>query len=124
MTSNDPLDIGQADAGSFKFVCFVKALEHTEELIGIFHVEADSVIADEKDMLAVVIGGTADFNLGASARSAVFESVGKQVEHHLAHEGWVSIYLRKRSNFPNDLPPGRVRKQLINGVAGELFNIK
>ena len=49
MTGDDAAYIGQADAGAFKLGRGMQALEDTEKLVGIFHVEARSVVADEEN---------------------------------------------------------------------------
>ena len=47
MAMDDTLDHGQPDAGSLQFGIAVHALEDAEQLVGVTHVEADAVVADE-----------------------------------------------------------------------------
>jgi hypothetical protein len=47
MAMRDPLDGRQADAGAFKVLRRVKALEHTEQFVDVSHVEPDAIVANE-----------------------------------------------------------------------------
>src|SRR6185312_4295664 len=49
VASDDPLDRGEADAGAGKLLVAVEALERTEQAVGVLHVEAGAVVADEVD---------------------------------------------------------------------------
>ncbi len=49
---DDPLYVGQADAGAAELVS-VEPLEDAEQFVLVRHVEAHSVVADEDDDLAV-----------------------------------------------------------------------
>jgi len=49
MFVNDLLDGCQADACAFEFLLPVEPLKHSEELIGVAHIEADSVVAHKVD---------------------------------------------------------------------------
>lgn len=46
MTQDDALNVGQADACSFKLIRMMKALKHSEEILGIVHIEAHPIIAN------------------------------------------------------------------------------
>ena len=47
MPMHDALNRGQADAGALKRLRGVQALEHAEQLVHVFHLEADSVVSNE-----------------------------------------------------------------------------
>src|SRR6185436_15302096 len=51
---DDPLHGGQADAGALELGGGVQALEGGEQLLGVDHVEAGPVVADEEHPLALV----------------------------------------------------------------------
>src|SRR5436309_4606093 len=63
---DDALADGQAHAGSFKVLHPVHALEHSEELAGVIHIEAGAIVANKYGALAVR-HGLADLNYGAVA---------------------------------------------------------
>ena len=46
MPENDALHVGEADAGSFIILGRMKPLEHTEQLPGVAHVKAYTIVAD------------------------------------------------------------------------------
>ena len=60
MSDDDASHGSQSDAGAFEFVRAVESLENAEELIGIFHVEARAIVADEERCFAVAFGRRAD----------------------------------------------------------------
>ena len=45
---DDAADVGQADAGAFKLLDRVQALEHAEKFVAILRVEPDAIVAHEK----------------------------------------------------------------------------
>src|SRR3546814_1097065 len=51
---DDPLNGGEADAGSGKLAGVVQALKGAKELVGMCHVETRSVVADEIGVLPLV----------------------------------------------------------------------
>jgi hypothetical protein len=65
MAADDTLDIGQSNAGAFELVGVVQPLKNAKQLIGVLHIEAHAIIADKKDLFAVVPGMAADFDLSA-----------------------------------------------------------
>jgi hypothetical protein len=52
VTLDDALDDGQTHAGALEILQAVQPLEHAEQLIGIFHVEAGAIVTDEENLLA------------------------------------------------------------------------
>src|SRR3954468_19075945 len=50
---HDAADVGEADPGALELLVAVQALEDAEELVGVLHVEADAVVPDAVDDLAV-----------------------------------------------------------------------
>src|SRR5436853_416569 len=71
VAGNDAPDVGQSDAGALELARAVEPLKHSEELVGILHVEAGAVIAN-KDHDLILHGPVAsDFNGGALAGAGV-----------------------------------------------------
>src|ERR1700674_866074 len=52
---DDALHDRQADAGAFEILRAMQPLKHAEKLVGILHVEADAVVANEEHLLLAVI---------------------------------------------------------------------
>jgi hypothetical protein len=69
MPQDDPLNIREADSRSFELLSAMKALKHTEETVGIGHIEAHTVVAHEYHHLVRLLFGHADFDLGTRLRS-------------------------------------------------------
>src|SRR4051812_18925329 len=49
MAGDDAAYVGESDAGAFELGRTMQPLEHAEEFVDVSHVEADTVVADEKD---------------------------------------------------------------------------
>ena len=75
----DALHQGQADAGALVIFHRMQALEDAKQLVGVLHVEADAVIADEIDGFAV-LPLAADFDAGRIALAGVLQRIAEQVE--------------------------------------------
>src|SRR4051794_23729648 len=82
--ADDAIDSGEADAGAFELVGTVETLENTEKFIGVFHVETNTVIANEDCGVPVELDGT-DFDNGDATGAGVFDSVGQQIGEDLFH---------------------------------------
>src|SRR5262245_703117 len=52
MTLDDALGQRETDAGAFEVLHAMQALEHSEQLADVLHVEADAVVLDRVDALA------------------------------------------------------------------------
>ena len=74
MFLNDALDSSQSHARAFKIFRTVQSLKRTEELLGIFHVEADAVVAHEYRGSSVLIL-LSDFNHRLPARAGELDGV-------------------------------------------------
>src|SRR5438874_8947792 len=62
----------QTQTDAFKLLRAMQPLKQAKKLVGIFHVEADAVIANKKNS----IGLPADFNHSSRLIAAVLEGVG------------------------------------------------
>ncbi len=88
MPPDDPLDGGQADAVSGKFLLAVQSLEGCEQFVRIFHAEAGPIVADEKSHGAIGLRGGTEFNDGALPLQRVFPCIGQKVfDHDLQQTG-------------------------------------
>ena len=47
MSMNDPLGVGQADAGSFELLHAVQSLKHSKQLGCMFHVKPNAIVTDK-----------------------------------------------------------------------------
>jgi hypothetical protein len=91
MTVDDAADHGEPCPGAVELVVAVKPLEHQEQLLGVRHVEAHAVVADE-------VGGRPVFELLAThldprerLRSRELERVVEQVDESLAQQRWIGV---------------------------------
>src|ERR1700738_1619901 len=79
---DDALYDRQADTGACEILRTVQSLKHVEHLVGILHIEADPVVADEEDLLVAYLA-RADLDNGVVAQSRVLEGVVDEVHEHL-----------------------------------------
>src|SRR5438477_351725 len=87
MAPHDPCCRRQTQTDAFKLLLAMQALKQAEELVGIFHVEADAVIANEKYAIRL----PADLDHTSRLVAAVLEGVGQQVGEYLAHQLGVAV---------------------------------
>src|SRR5206468_5282180 len=99
--ADDAMHGGQTNAGAFKFLGAVETLEDTEELIGVFHVEANPVVANEDGGLAIGLEGP-DFDHRLGPRAGVFDGVGKEVGKDLLEKTGVALDGRQGLQTPLD----------------------
>src|ERR1035437_8806820 len=53
--AHDPVHGGQPDAGALEVLGPMEALEYAEQFVGVFHIKADAVVADEDGAVAVLL---------------------------------------------------------------------
>src|ERR1700691_3713382 len=82
---HDALHRGQSDARAFKVLGTMQALEYAEEFVGIFHVEARPVVANEDRRLAVFLS-LSDLDDRRSSIARVLEGIRNQVLEDLPYE--------------------------------------
>src|SRR3990172_2250701 len=132
---DDALDNGEADARAFVFLGAMQALEDPEEFVGVAHVEAHAVVADEiadgRWPLCVAGGGwpmaicdlrfvigylPAHFNPRHFSRPSELERVRDQVDEHLLEQHWVGAAGGQIANLnlqpPVSTPPAQVLTHL------------
>jgi len=104
VAGDDAADVGEADAGALEFGVGVKTLEDAEEFGGVFHVEADAVVADVEDMFGGIytLGDGADFDERMEGAGGVFDGVFDEVGPDLAEHGGVGADGGQRFDFPVD----------------------
>ena len=80
----------------------MKALKHTEELVGIFHVEAYAIVPDINDGL-LCNDSLADFDHRRLTRARIFDCVRQKIKEHLLHQTGVTIDVRQVVDVPADV---------------------
>ena len=108
MLLNNALHRGQADAGALEILGAVKPLEDTEQLIGIFHAEADAIVANENSRIPVFFD-LADFDDGAGTGTGELKGVGHQILKNLLDQDRVAFNKRKVRDNPFHLPAFTLR---------------
>src|SRR5207237_6228312 len=99
---NDAPDVGEADAGALEVRAAVQALKDAKQFLGIFHVEAHAVVADEDNRLSLRLEG-ADLDAGLGAGPGVFEGVGQQVDEDQPQQRRVAANIWQRPDHPLNL---------------------
>src|SRR5271155_786127 len=110
MFLHDTMDGGQSHTRAFKVFVTVKALEDSEQFIGILHVEANAVVPHEEHLLAFVLS-VSDLNDRVWPRARVLDCIGKQVLKHLPDQNRVAFQGRKTTDFPLHVAPCSFRRQ-------------
>ena len=79
----------ESDSASLELICRMQSLERPEELLRVVHVEPDSIVANEINVLAwsVVVSG---FYRRARLISSELDRVGEQILKHLSDESPVA----------------------------------
>src|SRR5262245_42302844 len=77
MPVNDPLDGGQADAGSLEHFAVMQALKNVEELVRVTGVEADAVVANK---IGTRVNLPTDLNPSRGLCARILQRVVKQVD--------------------------------------------
>src|SRR6266404_7247095 len=94
MAMDNSAHICQANSCPFELRRPMKPLEYAEELMRVSHIKPHAIIPDKNHIF--VRGGSApDGNLGLGPRARVFQSVSKEVEHHLPQQRRISLHLRE-----------------------------
>jgi hypothetical protein len=94
---------GQTYSGAFKRVVGMEALEHTEQFVRVFHVEAHSIIPNEYYYVIRFLVGTANFDFRLRAGPGEFSSVGYEVDKYEAQHGSIPVAGGQCPNFPIDV---------------------
>jgi hypothetical protein len=84
MTMDDALNSRQADAGPFERFGLVQTLEDAKQLVGIPHVETDSVVPDEHDRLVFLSSGASYLDLRLRTCPGEFDGVGDEIDERKA----------------------------------------
>src|SRR5687768_15776988 len=98
MALDEAADDREAHTRPFVLVGMVQALEDTEELVGVAHVEAGAVVLDEECGLPVRAGTRADLDPPGVAFARELHRVAEEVHQHLLHEDRVAARLAERSH--------------------------
>src|SRR5207302_4166903 len=100
--ADDAIDRGEADTGAFELLGAMQALKYAEQFVGIFHVEPDTIVANEDGRIAIVLNA-ADLDKGDRAWTSIFDGVGEQVGENDFHEAGITGKSWQRQDAPIDL---------------------
>ena len=101
MTLDDALNNRQPYACAFKFFT-MKALEDTEKLVIISHIEPDTIILQTIDNL-VCIAITADFNDARFSVLCKLDGIREKVDEYLPYERLIAICRQYFCDFEFEL---------------------
>src|SRR5690242_9584493 len=82
VSANDAFDGGQANAGPFKFFRSMEPLEYAEQFVGVLHIKADTIIANEYGQIAIFLNGP-HFDNRDGSRPRILRGIGQQISEHL-----------------------------------------
>ena len=107
MSMYNPLNGSQPDAGAFKRLRRVETLEYTEQFIYIFHIKADSIVADKHYYLILLVVRRSYFDLGLRTRPREFDGIRNQIDECKSEHGTISVAGGQLANSPNNITPFR-----------------
>src|SRR5437899_1142691 len=97
MPVDDALNDGEPNARTFEVLGAVEPLENAEELVGVLHLEACSIVADEEDgFVGRRVQSTADLDLRGVTPSGVLDGVPDQVREDLFEQNGFAVTNRER----------------------------
>src|SRR4051812_6262810 len=96
---NDAADAREPNAGALELRAGVQPLKNAEQLVRVACVEADAVIAHEKDMLLGVLTRP-DLDLGAGSCTGELECVVEQAREDLPQHRGVTLHFRQCADMP------------------------
>src|SRR5262249_50245400 len=76
VTADNSTHIRETNAGSFKFIGMMQALENAEEFLGVLHVESDAIVADGNNVLLCGAGITY-FHICLWSGAGVLDGIGQ-----------------------------------------------
>ena len=111
MLLDDSLYCRQAYSGTLEIFSPVKSLKDSEQLVGVLHAEADTVIADKDGGISIVLD-LSDLDDSKRARARVLERVGDQVLKYLLKQRGITFGEWQVGNFPLRSPAARWQRLL------------
>src|SRR2546428_11742137 len=102
MPVDDPLYVRQADSRALELVGAMKTLEDAEQLRGVCHLEADTVVAHEDYDLAIRLLGHTDLDPRAGGFPRILHRVGDEIREDEAKHRAISAQRRQRPDLPID----------------------
>ena len=78
MSIDDAAYVGEPYTHTFELFRAVQTLKHPEQLIGVFYIKPDAVIADKEDNLSLAVRAL-HLDHGSIARTRVFDGVSEKV---------------------------------------------
>src|ERR1700733_10014801 len=120
MARDDSSDDGEANAGAGELGS-MQALEGSEQLVGISHVETDAIVADEIDRHAVA-DLCADPDDGPIPRPGIFDGIAEQIRPHLLEHGGVALCRGQLPYLEGHQAAGRGRLQIAHRLPHSLLH--
>ena len=106
---DDAVHRRESDAGAFEFAGLVQTLERLEQLVGVGHVEADTVVThDEAAGAGTVLAQALQFDHRRGLVAGVFHGVAQQVLQHDAGQPQIAEARQARLD-----PPGNDTLRLL-----------
>src|SRR5262249_55018495 len=119
---NDSLDEGESYTGPFEVVSRMESLEDAEELVHVFHLEADAVVANEVDVLAALDTNT-DLESSDFPGTGVLDRVCDEVREHLPEQGPVPAHRRQGIDRSFDPAFRTLRQDLLERDFGQRLHV-
>src|ERR1700756_4025608 len=112
MAMHDALNRRQTDTRAFEGLLRVKPLEDAEQLVRIFHVEADAIVSNEQHYLMVFVFHASDLDLCLGTCARELWGFGDEVNQNEPQHGTISIPFGQRIELPNDFALVRILADL------------
>src|SRR5258708_33373854 len=96
------LDGGQTNSGTFELILAEQTVEHTKELVRVFHAETNSVVAN-RNYSPTDSFHLAHLNDGALSWTSVLNGIVQQLYENLFHQSGIAIDSGQGGDLPLDL---------------------
>ena len=96
VSSDDPLDVGQADARTFELLSPMQPLKDAEQPVRVRHIEADAVVLDENHCFAGRSIDGADFDSRVFPLTGILCGVRQKVREDQLQHVLIAGNVRKR----------------------------
>src|SRR5690606_28227121 len=104
MAGDHPAHGRKTNPRALELLRAMQALEHTEKLVRIAHVESGAIVADEHYHPPVLLTGNANLNLRGIAPPRVLHGIADEIAEHLPQHRGVADHGWQRGEFPDDVP--------------------
>src|SRR5579863_10107032 len=109
---NDALHDRQANSSALEIAGLVQALKNSEKLFRVLHLEADPVVANKYNALAV-LHGLSDLDHSVLLPAGVLHSIREQIHEYLFHQSWIAFRAEQVSHLPLHVSAGPIRRNVF-----------